>query len=153
MKRSQLKSKKGFTKPSLEKLKAKQKRKIAELFEGKQSNLYKVYSMTVKVKTPVKKTLKRGSMVKPIPAKMRAELAADTFMKTCCLLSTDCKGKIQWHHNLIYAGKRVNEYGAILPVCKWHHEKESKFKKQLNRIMEFRMIREEKDRYPRRKWL
>lgn len=143
----------AFPKPNLEKLKAKQKRKIAELFEGKQSNLYKVYSMTVRVKNPVKKTLKRGSMVKPIPAKMRAELAADPFMKTCCLLSTDCKGEIQWHHNLIYAGKRVNEYGAILPVCKWHHEKESKFKKDLNFMMELRMTAEDKKKYPRRKWL
>lgn len=107
----------------------------------------------VGLKNAPRKGLKRGNMVKPIPLKMREELANDPFMKGCCLLSTECKGRIEFHHNLIYAGKRVNEYGSILPVCHYHHEKESKFKKQLNRIMEFRMTREEKDRYPRRKWL
>lgn len=103
--------------------------------------------------TQVKSSLKRGSMVKYIPLKMREELAEDLFMKTCCLLSLECKGRIEFHHNLIYAGKRVNEYGAILPVCHYHHEKESKFKKQLDRIMEFRMTREEKNKYPKKKWL
>lgn len=113
----------------------------------------KAKTMSKRAKISPKLSLKRGSMVKPIPLKMREELSQDLFMKTCCLLSTECKGRIQWHHNLIYAGKRINEYGAILPVCEWHHEKEGKFKKQLNRIMEFRMTREEKDKYPRRKWL
>lgn len=55
----------AFPKPNLEKLKAKQKRKIAELFEGKQSNLYKVYSMTVKVKkAPKLKAKKKVSISK-----------------------------------------------------------------------------------------
>lgn len=106
-----------------------------------------------KAKTAPKLGLKRGSMVKPIPLKMREELAEDTFMQTCCLKSTDCQGRVQWHHNLIYAGKRINEKGAILPVCEWHHEKESKFKKDLDFMMELRMTDEDKSKYPRRKWL
>lgn len=127
--------KSSFSKPIYADWLAKQKAKIR----------------STKLKTPSK--LKRGSMTKPIPLKMRNELAEDVFMKVCCLLSPECQGRIEFHHNLIYAGKRVNEYGSILPVCKYHHEKESKFKKQLNRVMEFRMTREEKDKYPRRKWL
>lgn len=141
--------KKSFKKPPFEVWLEKQKTAKAK---RALRNLRKPLSFDEAI-LKARKLIKRGSMVKPIPLKMREELAEDKFMKTCCLLSLECKGRIEFHHNLIYAGKRINEYGAILPVCHYHHEKESKFKKQLNRIMEFRMTREEKDKYPRRKWL
>ena len=76
-----------------------------------------------------------SSMTKPIPAKMREELAQDPFMSRCCITLGDCEGRIQWHHNLIFASKRVNEYWAILPVCEKHHREESSHKKFLNYVM------------------
>lgn len=98
--------------------------------------------------------MKRGSMTKPIPLKMREELNEDPFMHQCVLsLWGYCMGDIEWHHNLTYAGKRVNEYGSILPVCKYHHQKESKFKRELNAIMYTRMTDEDRAKYPRKTWL
>lgn len=140
--------KSSFKKPTLEQVKAKQKVKWSNLLEGKESSLYKTWKAAVKPK------LKRGSMVKPIPLEMREELAEDKFMKECCLqgIKILCEGEIQWHHALIYAGKRQNEKGAILPLCRGHHEKESQFRHLLNQIMYYRMTDEDRAKYPKRKW-
>lgn len=79
------------------------------------------------------------SLTKPIPATMRAELSEDPFMRECCLMFVDfnhmCSGRIQWHHHLKFAGKRVNEKWCILPLCEYHHKKEALFKKNLDDIM------------------
>lgn len=91
-------------------------------------------------------------MLKPIPLKIRNELNQDVFMKTCCLSSGICRGRIEWHHNFIYAGKRVNEKGSILPVCQEHHKRESAFKKELNKIMFQRMSDKDRSKYPKRNW-
>jgi hypothetical protein len=84
-------------------------------------------------------------MQKPIPAKMREEMNNDPFMHSCCLANENCEGLIEWHHNLIYGGKRQNEKWAILPLCSWHHaiEKQKDIKKELNKIMVFRATEEE----------
>jgi hypothetical protein len=125
-----------FKKPTLEQVKAKQ-----------------VLKRSQRAKNSPKSSLKRGGMTKPIPLKMRLELAEDPFMSKCCLASfDDCIGAIQWHHNLIYAGKRQNEYGAILPLCRHHHEKESQFKPLLDSFMFDRMTKEDRAKYPRKTW-
>ena len=50
-------------------------------------------------------------------------LEEDERMKKCCLAYLgDCKGKIEWHHNLIYAGKQSDVPETILGICKKHHE-------------------------------
>lgn len=141
MKKSQLKSKKGFRKLSFEEVKLKLRKPL------KRSPL--------RAKNSLKSTLKRGSMTKPIPLKMRAELAEDKFMKECCLqgIKMLCEGELQWHHALIYSGKRQNEKGAILSLCRGHHEKESQFRHLLNQIMYSRMTDEDRAKYPRKKWL
>lgn len=88
------------------------------------------------------------SLSKPIPKKMRDEMAEDSFMKSCCLQGFDsCSGRIEWHHNLIYASNRVNEKFCILPLCSEHHKKESRYKKILNRIMVWRATYDECRRY------
>lgn len=58
--------------------------------------------------------------MRPIPQKLRKELAQDLFMQTCVFM-VNCEGKVEWHHAIIYAGKQVNERWAILPVCEYHH--------------------------------
>lgn len=52
---------------------------------------------------------------------MRAVLKADPFMRMC-IVAHECEGKVEWHHAFMYAGKRVNEVWAILPLCKKHHD-------------------------------
>ncbi len=58
-----------------------------------------------------------------IPKQVKEELENDPRMKQCCLWYLDgCDGRIEWHHNLIYAGRQVNIPEAILPLCKAHHD-------------------------------
>jgi hypothetical protein len=55
--------------------------------------------------------------MRSIPLKLRAELAADPFMKKCCL----CGKRPQWHHAIIISGRQLNEKWAIVPACEEHH--------------------------------
>lgn len=136
---------------------ARMKAKVQKTKEWGVPSLGNLLEYSHKAKTAPKSTLKRGSMTKPIPLKMREELANDPFMKNCCLrvvgFFRECNGEIQWHHALSYAGRRQNEKGSILPVCKYHHEKEAQFRKQLNAIMYTRMTDADRAKYPRKKWL
>lgn len=76
------------------------------------------------------------SLTKPIPKKMREELSEDPFMNKCCLEEIGfCSGRIQWHHHLKFAGKRINEKWCILPVCEAHHHLEAQYKYALDEIM------------------
>lgn len=62
--------------------------------------------------------------MRPIPKEMRDEMAEDPYMKKCCMVGIGtCDGKIEWHHNLIFAGRQVNEPWCIMPLCKTHHDK------------------------------
>ena len=66
-------------------------------------------------------------LTKPIPINIREELNDDPFMHSCCVkefIPHICIGKIDWHHNLIVAGKRSNIKESILPVCQYIHNKE-----------------------------
>lgn len=83
--------------------------------------------------------------MRKIPEQLRDELSQDKFYKECCISDNDCDGKIEWHHNLIFAGKQVNETFCILPVCQYHHEKEKHliYKEKLNWVMWARATHEQ----------
>lgn len=78
--------------------------------------------------------MKRTPLQCKIPEATRHQLEQDIFMQRC-VIGGNCEGQIQWHHNLIYGGKRKNEWWSILPVCEKHHKEESKYKKELNIAM------------------
>lgn len=63
--------------------------------------------------------------MRPIPLKIRNEMARDPFMLRCIYKGTDggidCQGKVEWEHSFLYAGKQINEAWAIVPVCTYHH--------------------------------
>ena len=90
------------------------------------------------------------SLTKPIPPKMRLEMANDPFYQYCCIEDENCEGRIEWHHNLrSWLNKnvgRVNVIFCILPVCSFHHRKaDTKIVKQLlDQIMWDRASEEEK---------
>lgn len=65
---------------------------------------------------------KRHKTMRTISIKMRSEIAEDPFMKHCCI-GKYCEGKVEWHHVWIYAGRQINEPWAIVPACKYHHDK------------------------------
>lgn len=88
-----------------------------------------------------------------IPKNLKEELAIDPFMKKCCLFSLgDCNGRVEFHHNYIYASFRQNKKFCILPVCQKHHREESKWKRYLNSIMLNRMNSQDFLDYPRTNW-
>lgn len=75
--------------------------------------------------------------MRPIPPKLRNKMSEDRYYKTCCLSDETCSGRIEWHHNLIYQGRQLNEQWCILPLCHAHHLRadHSDVKQHLNWIM------------------
>jgi hypothetical protein len=49
-------------------------------------------------------------------------MAQDPFMTRCCITGNTTE-KIDWHHNLIHAGRQVNEPWAILPLARSIHDR------------------------------
>ena len=79
-------------------------------------------------------------MIKPISQKIREEIDNEPFYRNCCLRFENfgyCEGRVEIHHNLIYAGKRSDEKWTLLPLCKKHHdmEKKKEVKEALNKVM------------------
>lgn len=74
--------------------------------------------------------------MRPISDKTKQVLARDPFMKACCLCNSSTR-KIEWHHNLIYAGRQVDHSLAILPLCSECHRNanDKLMKEELDWIM------------------
>lgn len=76
--------------------------------------------------------------MRKIPLDLREEMERDPFYARCCLTGMH-RGtvRIEWHHNLIFAGKQVNEKWCILPLAKQVHERANEIgvKEQLDWIM------------------
>lgn len=86
--------------------------------------------------------------MRPISKKTKDKLLADKFMKTCCLAGEteyNCLGRIEFHHNLIVAGRQSDIPETILPVCNAHHAIADwrEVKELLNFIMLRRMSAEQ----------
>lgn len=89
--------------------------------------------------------MKKSSLTCKIPDKMREEMSQDPFYSKCAI--TGEKGDIQWHHNLTWQGKRVNEKFCIIPLARWVHDNIVNFKEKCNWIMTNRMTDEELEKY------
>jgi hypothetical protein len=60
--------------------------------------------------------------MRPIPPKLREEMASDPYYKVCARLNDGpCGGKITWEHALIHSGRQINAKWAIIPLCCRHH--------------------------------
>ncbi len=74
-----------------------------------------------------------------IPKHLNDEMNEDPFYKLCCFHRIDHGPtvRIERHHNLIFAGKQVQEKWAILPICQAVHEKanEKHIRERLDWIM------------------
>lgn len=90
--------------------------------------------------------------MRPIPKKMREQMCKDPYYQYCCYTGLK-KGevKIEWHHNLQYAGRQVNEVWAILPLSEAIHiqARNTKIKEKLDWIMLNRATDEELMKYDR----
>lgn len=89
--------------------------------------------------------------MRKIPPALREEMSNDPFYKKCCLGGD---GKIEWHHNLIYAGRQVNEKWCILPLSEGLHRIADRkdIKEQLDTIMINRATPEDLAKYPKVNW-
>lgn len=91
-------------------------------------------------------------MRSPIPKEMREQLTADPFMKTCALQGLGCEGRIEWHHAVSYAGKRINELWSIIPLCQYHHRTVGKLTFQVYKVVKERIKHfgaDIKEKYPK----
>ena len=56
---------------------------------------------------------------------MREEMANDPYYQSCArnVLLHDhiCQGRITWEHSMYYAGKKIQEKWAIIPLCEYAH--------------------------------
>lgn len=85
---------------------------------------------------------------------MKQEISHDPFMRYCCIDDSCCEGRIEWHHVWIYDKNQINEVWAIVPACKYHHDKaESKEFKPLFQIASLRRATEDDlKKYPKKDW-
>jgi len=97
--------------------------------------------------------------MRPIPKRMRIEMAQDPFYHVCCLAgvytgSMDyCSGRVTWHHCFTHAGKQINEKWAIVPACEYHHDHKRKdFLDQLKKVALSRTIPGDLEKYPKKDW-
>jgi len=81
-----------------------------------------------------------------IPKALRLELEKDPYYKKCCITGITT-GKIDWHHNLIFAGKQVNEKFCILPLAKSIHDRITEYKEVCDWVMLNRATDAELERY------
>ncbi len=93
--------------------------------------------------------------MRPIPSKIRKQLADDHFMRKC--IYKDCPNQPEWEHAFIYSGKQVNETWAIVPVCTYHHRLQGLDKQYnqfiaLERVSKAKRFDELKLKYPRFNW-
>jgi diadenosine tetraphosphatase ApaH/serine/threonine PP2A family protein phosphatase len=62
--------------------------------------------------------------MRAISLKVKKQILADPFYERCCITGLSAnEAKIDWHHNLKYAGKQVNEKWAILPLASHYQGK------------------------------
>lgn len=88
--------------------------------------------------------------MRPIPLKLRKEIANDKFMQKC--IYKNCQNHPEWEHAFIYAGRQINEKWAIVPVCTYHHRGKGLNKEFNQYIAISRATEEDFAKYPRFDW-
>lgn len=94
--------------------------------------------------------------MRAISQKTKKILSEDPRMRFCALqgiIPHACSQKIDWHHNLIYAGRQSDIPHTILGICSEVHKiaDRSDVKKILNEIMYAQMTEEDFKLLPRLK--
>lgn len=83
------------------------------------------------------------------PKATRERIAQDSYYKKCVRQNEECKGRITIDHAVVYAGKRLNEYWSLIPVC-WEHHLGAKFSRNINQAIAYsRATDEDFKKYPK----
>lgn len=96
----------------------------------------------------------------PIPRAMRQEMAEMPFYKLCARRGDhECAdengrptSRLTWEHAMIYAGRKVQEIWAIIPLCPWSHLGPGLNKEKNQWIALSRATDKELEKYPRTDW-
>lgn len=60
--------------------------------------------------------------MRPISTTNKQIIDTDPFYRRCCLFDfSECSGRIEIHHNLMWKGRQSDEIWSLLPVCVRHH--------------------------------
>jgi hypothetical protein len=93
--------------------------------------------------------------MRPIPEKLKKQIASDPRMKFCIHQTALCRGKVEWEHAFVYAGKQINEWWAIIGVCVYHHRGQG-LDKGFNKYMALKRLNgdfsELEQKYSRENW-
>ncbi len=90
--------------------------------------------------------------MRPIPIKLRNQIASDSYMQVCARKDYECNGRITWEHAFIYSGRQINEAWAIIPLCEYHHLGQGMNKRINEQIAISRATEEDLQKYPKRDW-
>lgn len=90
--------------------------------------------------------------MRPIPKKLREEMASDPYYEKCCRANDECAGRITWEHAFIYGGRQINEKWAIIPLCVYHHLGAGLVKIINQKIASTRASRKDREKYPLLNW-
>lgn len=98
-------------------------------------------------------------MRRPLTQKAKYEIENDPFYKRCIRsLEGTCQGRITIEHALYYAGQRIDDPFALVPLCAYHHEvdgfqdKGDLDKEYGQHIALSRATEEDLAKYPRENW-
>jgi len=90
--------------------------------------------------------------MRPIPVKMRQELAELPRMHICERKNHECKGRITWEHAFCYGASQINEKFAIIGLCEYHHLGKG-LNKEINQWISVNlMTNDDIRRYPKKNW-
>ena len=81
-----------------------------------------------------------------MPKWLKEDLENDSYYKKCCITGMSDE-KIDFHHNLIFAGKQINEKWCILPLLQSIHREIVKYKEKCNWIMLNRATNKDLEKY------
>jgi hypothetical protein len=89
-----------------------------------------------------------------IPTSVRAKLSTLKRMQACERRNEGgCMGRIEWHHALMYGGKRVQEPLGIIALCHEHHDGKLKNDAIARRIALQFASAEDLCRYQKQTWI
>lgn len=90
--------------------------------------------------------------MRPIPSKLRNQIAKNPWMKKCCVPGCGNTTDVTWEHALKWAGRQINEAWAIIPLC-WHHHLYTGLDKRFNEwVALHRATDDDLAKYPKHNW-
>lgn len=90
--------------------------------------------------------------MRPIPLRLREQIAEDPYFTVCARKNSQCSGRITIEHVWIYQGTQINELWAFLPLCWYHHLGKGIDKRENEKLSLQRATDDELSKYPRRDW-